>query len=177
MDWLEDTEHFEEAHRALDEAGRFIRQTFGCSLTFKEGEYRQECPVALAHNRIGMSIGAIVKKVTCSICRCDPHDCSHVTGRTYGGERCVRIVEEAELLEVSLVDRPSMPDARILSMTIPNSELKSFSGQNSGPVYRYPATAVFRIVEVSPIGHIVCARRSSLAARRTRRRRRRSPAG
>lgn len=133
MNWLEDSEHFEQAHRALDQAGRFIRQNFGCTLAFKDGEYRQECPVALAHNRIGMSIGAIVKKASCSICRSDPHDCSHITGRIYDGERCVRLIEEAELLEVSLVDRPSMPDARILSMSIPNSELRKLLGPKFRP--------------------------------------------
>jgi hypothetical protein len=133
MDWLEDSGHFEEAHRALDQAGRFIRQSFGCSLAFEDGEYRQDCPVALAHNRVGMSIGAIVRKVSCSICRRDPHDCSHVTGRTYDGDRCVRVIEEAELLEVSLVDRPSMPDARILSMAIPISELKKLLGPKFRP--------------------------------------------
>jgi len=133
MNWLEDSEDFEQAHRVLDQAGRFIRQNFGCSLAFKDGEYRQECPVALAHNRIGMSIGAIIKKASCSICRSDPHDCSHIMGRIYGGERCVRVIEEAELLEVSLVDRPSMLDARILSMSIPNSELRKVLGPKFWP--------------------------------------------
>jgi hypothetical protein len=133
MNWLEDTEHFEQAHRALDQAGHFIRRSFGCTLAFKDREYRQDCPVALAHNRIGMSIGAIVKKASCSICRRDPHDCSHITGRTYDGKRCVRVIEEAELLEVSLVDRPSMPDARILSMTIPNSQLQKVLGPKFRP--------------------------------------------
>jgi hypothetical protein len=133
MDWLEDTAHFEEAHRVLDQAGRFIWQNFGCRLAFQDGTYRQDCPVALAHNRIGMSIGAIVKKVSCSICRRDPHDCSHITGRSYDGNRCVRIIEEAELLEVSLVDRPSMPDARIMSITIPDSDLREQFGPNFQP--------------------------------------------
>ena len=133
MDWLEDTAHFEEAHRELDQAGRFIRQNFGCRLAFQDGTYRQDCPVALAHNRIGMSIGAILNKASCSICRRDPHDCSHITGRIYDGNRCVRIIEEAELLEVSLVDRPSMPDARIMSITILDSELKEQLGPNFQP--------------------------------------------
>jgi hypothetical protein len=133
MDWLEDTEHFEEAHRALDQTGRFIRQNFGCRLAFQDGTYRQNCPVALAHNRIGMSIGAIVKKVSCSICRRDPRDCSHITGRSYDGNRCVRIIEEAELLEVSFVDRPSMPDARIMSITISDSELREQFGPKFQP--------------------------------------------
>jgi hypothetical protein len=133
MDWLEDTAHFEEAHRVLDQAGRFIRQNFGCRLAFQDGTYRQDCPVALAHNRIGMSIGAIVNKVSCSICRRDPHKCSHITGRSYNGNRCIRIIEEAELLEVSLVDRPSMPDARIMSITITDSELREQFGPNFQP--------------------------------------------
>ena len=128
MDWLEDTDHFEIAHQALDHAGRFIRKSFGCQLTFRDNRYYQECPVALAHTRIGFSIAATVKKQSCSICGRDPHDCSHITGRMYDGERCVRIIEDAEIFEVSLVNRPSMPDARITSAPILDSELREQFG-------------------------------------------------
>src|SRR5438552_758685 len=55
MNWLEDTESFERSHRELDKAGRLVRQTFGCQLAFVDSAYAQECPVALAHNRLGMS--------------------------------------------------------------------------------------------------------------------------
>jgi hypothetical protein len=132
MDWLEDSEHFERAHEVLDDAGHFLRRSFGCSLTLRDGHYFQECPVALAHNRIGLSIAAEVRKQSCSICHLDPRECPHITGRIYDGERCLRVIEDAEIFEVSLVHRPSMPDARITSAPIPNSDLRA----QLGPVFR-----------------------------------------
>jgi hypothetical protein len=59
MNWLEDGPYFEEAHTQIDQAGRFVRETFGCPLLFEDGTYYQTCPVALAHNRIGLSPGMV----------------------------------------------------------------------------------------------------------------------
>ena len=124
MNWLEDTEHFDEAHRKLDEAGSYVRRTFGCQL-FQDGtRYEQRCPVALAHNRIGLSPGMIIRASECSICGQDPVTCPHITGRTYDGEFCARRITEADVLEVSLVSRPSQPDARIHAISIDNDELR-----------------------------------------------------
>ena len=107
MDWLEDTEHFETAHVALDAAGREVRTTFGCELTFSEGRYWQDCPVALAHTRLGLSPGFVVRSAECSICGRDPWECNHITGRMYDGQLCVRVVTEIEeIMEVSLVPPP-----------------------------------------------------------------------
>jgi hypothetical protein len=86
VDWLEDTEHFDSAHRALDEAGRQVRTSFGCHLTFDGAKgYSRTCPVALAHSRVGMSAGCIVEEAQCSICKRDPEDCDHITGQRYEG--------------------------------------------------------------------------------------------
>src|SRR4051812_6518882 len=62
MNWLEDTSHFEVAHRRLDGAGALARRTFpeGCHLAMEGSTYFQECAVALAHDRMGMSPGYIV---------------------------------------------------------------------------------------------------------------------
>ena len=125
LDWLEDTDHFDEAHKALDAAGRQVRTTFGCCLTFYPGRgYMQECPVALAHNRVGFSVGFIIEESECSICREEPEDCDHITGQTYDGVVCVRVVKKADLFEVSLVDRPREPDARISSLQVPTADLE-----------------------------------------------------
>lgn len=119
MNWLEFTDHFEAAHAALDDTGRFTRETFGCHLTWREDQYWQECPVALAHNRVGMSPAMVIGRAECSICRSDPEDCEHITGRTYDGEMCVRVIAEVrQILEVSMVGRPAQPDARLMAVSL-----------------------------------------------------------
>lgn len=135
MNWLEDTEHFEAAHEALDKAGSLARRAFphGCVLPYRDGSYFMECPVALAHNRVGMSIGFVARSVECSICGSDPDDCPHITGRMYDDQRCIRRVTELDLLEISLVGRPEQPDARIMSMSVDLSDLRESLGEEFAP--------------------------------------------
>lgn len=133
MNWLEGTTQFEEAHEALDREGKFTRQTFGCALELAEKGYWVTCPVALAHNRVGMSIGAIVREARCSICQRDPHDCEHITGDEYEGRLCVREIVRADVLEVSFVTRPSDPDARINRLSVSVSELRAQLGDRWQP--------------------------------------------
>jgi hypothetical protein len=135
MNWLEDTEHFDAAHDALDKAGSLARMEFpdGCALPYRDGSYFMECPVALAHNRVGMSIGFVARAIECSICGCDPDECPHITGRMYDGERCIRVITELDLLEVSLVGRPQQPDARIMSMSVDMSDLRESLGDEFTP--------------------------------------------
>lgn len=132
MDWLEDTADFEEAHKALDNAGREICTKFGCHLGQEGTKYWQDCPVVLAHNRVGMSVGVIVEAVECSICRRDPEECEHVTGRIYDGERCAQVITKADLTEVALVRRPAFPDARVGRIGISIDELQA----DLGPLWR-----------------------------------------
>lgn len=133
MNWLEDTDRFEEAHRRLDAAGVFVRRNFGCQLHQEGTYYEQRCPVALAHNRIGLSPGLVIRESQCSICGLSPADCAHVTGRTYDGEFCARRITKADVLEVSLVNRPSQPDARITAMSVDNAELAAALGPSWRP--------------------------------------------
>src|SRR5262249_44671155 len=94
MNYLEYTEWFELAHERLDAAGKLARQEFteGCHLTFRDGEYYQECPAALAHNRIGLSPGMRVDRLECGICGQDPDDCIHIKGRVYDGRVCTHLI-------------------------------------------------------------------------------------
>ena len=64
----------------------------------------QTCPVALAHNRIGMSIGGTAKRL-CSLCGDDLSECEHTPGTSYlvpGGVSslgwCRVCLQEATLL-------------------------------------------------------------------------------
>lgn len=128
MDHLEDTEHFEDAHQVLDEAGRRVRLAFGCVVTFDAGQYWDDCRVSLAHNRVGMSIGGVVERAECSICGLDPHECGHVTGRVYDDETCVQVITEVDLDHISLASRPAQPDARIQRVSVPRSDLENAVG-------------------------------------------------
>jgi hypothetical protein len=159
LDWAEDTEEEDEAHRLMDQAGAWVRETFGCQLTRSETQYSQTCPVALAHNRIGMSIGGTAKRL-CSLCGGDLSECEHIPGTSYlvpGGvsplgwcrvclqEACehtpdqnhrvpvVGIIKEMDLVEVSFVPKPAQPEARIMEMSIPVSELVEALGDEFIP--------------------------------------------
>jgi hypothetical protein len=61
------------------------------------------------------SPGLIVRKSKCSICNLDYGECEHIKGKAYNGELCVRIIEQAELLEMSIVEEPANKHARAYS--------------------------------------------------------------
>ena len=59
--------------------------------------------------RLFFSAGFVVHKVSCSTCGQEflpRQGCGHLVGEVYGGEVCGRVVEKADLLEVSLVENP-----------------------------------------------------------------------
>jgi hypothetical protein len=56
LDWVEDTRDEGDAHVEMDLAGRWVRETFGCRLSFEDDTYAITCPVDLADSRMGMSI-------------------------------------------------------------------------------------------------------------------------
>jgi hypothetical protein len=114
MNWLEDTEDFDHAHGEMHAAGRWVRETFGCELHQDGDRYEQRCPVALSHKRLGVSPEIIVRFAKCSICGNDAQQCEHIAGRAYNGERCYRILENIEVVALTLVSRPAQPDARLL---------------------------------------------------------------
>lgn len=156
LDWAEGEAGEEEAHRRLDEAGREVRSTFECKLTEKGDGYVQDCPVALAHNRIGFSIGGVAGKRTCSLCGQDvsecPHDkdtaymvpgghvdlgwcrvclaetdCEHLPGELYRAS-VVNFLSDIELDEVSLVSRPAHPEARPLLIALSRQDVEARLG-------------------------------------------------
>ncbi len=156
MNWLEGTPEFEVAHYRLDEAGRWIRQTFGCRLTREGMDYSRTCPADLAHIRAGMSPGMKNVIRECTVCGQDPRSptCRHILGRTYpatrrvvggrcnlcnaaacghhDGERgdvyCSHWITSAEIDEISLVPRPAQPMARIYRVSVPTTELVATLG-------------------------------------------------
>jgi hypothetical protein len=142
--------------------GEWVRKTFGCHLAYESGTYHQRCPVAIAHKRIGMSVGFTVRRRICSICSDDWADCPHSPSELYdvpGGldeagrcqvcrkENCARhlcgqtyrvppiaiVMEVEDLQEISLVAKPAQPDARLTSLPISTESLRAALGPSFTP--------------------------------------------
>ncbi len=156
MNWLEDDDGFDVAHDEIHEVGRLLRGSFeaGCSLGPREdGSFAHTCPVFLSHKRFGMSPG-FTGDAVCSICYQDASECVHVPGDIYEvvarsdpwcnvcGERACAshalgatykaeagmVVTKAALHEVSIVDRPAQPDARIREILINDADIEASLG-------------------------------------------------
>lgn len=82
LDWAEDTDRREEMHQKLDTAGRWRRERSTCAVEYSDGKYWETCPVALGHNRVGLSVGGVAYRA-CSICGIDFTECGHDPEHTY----------------------------------------------------------------------------------------------
>lgn len=63
------------------------------------------------------SVGGIVKKSKCSICKDNYGKCNHIKGKVYMGEMCCRIITEMVLEEGSIVVNPADKHCRVLSIS------------------------------------------------------------
>jgi hypothetical protein len=137
---LEDMPEADDAHRLIHEIGMYVSRHFGCKINLRDGLWRWECPVTIAHLRLGQSVGFTAPRI-CSICRQNimSDQCSHLPSQIYevqvvDASRCPcgtndchshmegdiltvypkSLVQEADSLdEVSWVPRPRDPLARI----------------------------------------------------------------
>ena len=160
LNWAEDTPAEQDAHDRMDTAGRWVRTTFGCQLHQDGKQYFQTCPVALGHNRIGLSMAGCAKR-TCSLCGDDLSECEHLRSTAHvvpGGntdlgwcrvclskDTCghspdntyrvgvVAFITDMELNEVSIVGKPAHPDARFRSVSLSNRELEAHLGPQWTP--------------------------------------------
>jgi hypothetical protein len=160
LNWAEDTDNEDKAHRQLDEAGHWVRHTFGCHLHRQGETYSQRCPVALGHNRLGMSVGGAARRI-CSLCGQDLSECEHMRGTAYlvpGGPAelgwcrvclkesdcdhspdedyrvsVVSRIIEMELVEVSIVGKPAHPDARFTFVGVDIADLRDQLGADFAP--------------------------------------------
>ncbi|MFC8492451.1 hypothetical protein ACFUJU_16970 [Streptomyces sp. NPDC057235] len=82
--WAEDTPLEDRQHQLMHQVGRWKRKNLGCSLTYDGVNYSQRCPIAIAHKKIGFSIGFTAVRF-CSICNEDlsSENCSHFRDRSY----------------------------------------------------------------------------------------------
>ena len=154
----EDTSLESLTHEELDQYGKWFRQNFKCHLRFEAGSYYQVCPVAIAHKRVGLSIGFTARITICSICGDDTSECPHRSDRLYevpggagpsgyctvcGGSDCqehspdevyltapIRIITKADMHEVSIVRKPAQPDARMTKIPVDMGSLKNVLGNS-----------------------------------------------
>lgn len=160
LDWAEDSDREDERHRELDAAGKYVRETYGCVLPFEDGQYFRTCPVDLAHTRVGLSVGGTAKRI-CSLCGEDVSECPHLPNKAYlvpGGssdlgwcrvclERgpcdhdpgheyrtdVVSIITEMQVDEVSIVGKPSHPEARLTRVSVSTRDLSEALGETFSP--------------------------------------------
>ncbi|GIG93043.1 hypothetical protein Pen02_79790 [Plantactinospora endophytica] len=57
LKWAKTPNLRDPVHQEMDRAATWIRQTFGCTVAREGANYFQCCPVALAHTRVGLSVG------------------------------------------------------------------------------------------------------------------------
>ncbi|KUN80355.1 hypothetical protein AQJ66_26830 [Streptomyces bungoensis] len=103
-----DSALFESAHELVDEVGALLRRHYSdsCTLPYRDGAYYRECPVDLAHQRVGLSPEVRVLESKCSICNLDPEDCDHLPGEMYDGRECRSVITKAEMTALAIVANP-----------------------------------------------------------------------
>jgi hypothetical protein len=157
--WAEDTEAEEDQHVLLHKVGKWTRRTFGCHFEFNGTEYRQICPIPIAHKRFGTSPGFVGTR-SCSICDQDLSECPHIRGQSYwvrGREsetsECpvcnqsscnhrpdrlyrapvISTVTSGEIREISIVRRPGQPEARFADLPVSTEKLAEALGPDFRP--------------------------------------------
>jgi hypothetical protein len=152
--WAEDTDLEDEQHRLMHDLGKWTRERFGCWLHFEGSRYTLRCPIAIAHKRLGFSVG-YTGTLICSICGGDVSECPHMPDRAYwvrggpnatgrcpvcGRKKCdhrpdrlyraamTRIVTQMRLREVSMVSRPAGVETRLTEIPVDTDGLQQHLG-------------------------------------------------
>jgi hypothetical protein len=61
----------------------------------------------------GFSIGGIIQKSTCSVCKQDYVECNHITGNYYDEKECTVRIDKILIADFSIVQNPVQPLARL----------------------------------------------------------------
>lgn len=139
LNFLEDHQLVDTAHAAVHRAAFVRGGILGCPVTMHDDEVWTDCSMQIHQLRVGASVG-MVSDFACSICGEPVEDCEHLADRKYpkvasksadgrcticDAEACDHAVGESYLArahgialniksgEVSIVDRPRYPMARI----------------------------------------------------------------
>ena len=116
---------FARAHRI----GRLVEQTFGCAwrLTDDGSAFVNNCGVLALHSRLGTSPGGIAH-TACSICGAAAFECDHVEGEVYDGERCIHVITDWPIEEISLTPHPRDPRTYRISTPVTLAEAAARKG-------------------------------------------------
>lgn len=156
FNFLEDEELADTAHQHAHAVGEFVGQMFGCEARYRDGRFWDVCPLTLMHLRIGLSPGFTGPRL-CSVCGQDLSECPHVPGlsvtvvaENHDGHcsacgaswPCSQhvpgtavdvvphgVIAEMDLHELSFVDRPRQPRARISELELPDALLRAHLGR------------------------------------------------
>lgn len=156
FNFLEDESLADTAHQHAHIVGEFVGQMFGCEARYREGRFWDVCPLTLMHLRIGLSPGFTGPRL-CSVCGQDLSECPHVPGLRVtipaqnSDGRCSAcgaswpcaqhvpgapvdvvphgVIEDMNLHELSFVDRPREPRARISELELPDAVLRAQLGR------------------------------------------------
>ena len=96
------------AFSAAHAVGRRLTVEFGCPMKAVDDGWVSECGIHALHSRMALSPGGVTHG-RCSVCGAGDFECEHVPGRSYSGQRCIRVVEQFHLEEVSFVRIPNDP--------------------------------------------------------------------
>lgn len=156
FNFLEDEDLAGAAHQHAHTVAEFVGRLFGCQAEHRDGRFWDVCPLSLMHLRIGLSPGFTGRHV-CSVCRQDLSECPHVPGvavtvvveeREGHCSTCKRpwpctqhlpgtfldvvphgVIPDMDLHELSWVDRPREPRARITGVELPDALLRVLLGR------------------------------------------------
>ncbi len=159
FNYLEDLELAQAAHQHAHTVGEFVVRLFGCQAEYREGRFWDVCPLSLMHMRIGLSPGFTGPRLcaVCRQDLSDPAACPHVPGIAVTVEveeqeglcsACSRawpctehlpgarvqvmphgVIPDVDLHEISYVDRPREPRARISAVELPDALLRAELGR------------------------------------------------
>jgi hypothetical protein len=87
-----------------------------------------QCGILALHQRLGSSPGGPTLG-ECSICGARDFECDHIPGESYDGARCVRIIVEWDLREISLVPFPNDPRCYRVFTAYPVEDVEQARGR------------------------------------------------
>jgi hypothetical protein len=156
INFLEDADVADAAHEHAHAVAEFVGRMFGCHAEYRNGRFWDVCPLSLMHLRIGLSPGFTGPRL-CSVCRQDLSECPHVPGvavsivvedlnghcsacsnpwpctQHHPGTRLDvvphGVIPDMDLHELSWVDRPREPRARITGVELPDGFLRAKLGR------------------------------------------------
>ena len=161
----------EENMIRLHNVGRRVHSEFLCPMRFESGNYWRDCPVTLAHGKMGVSVGGSAKAI-CSICgedalSCIHHngrlyngvvarrlhstcnichkegECSHTEGQVYDGVEAISIMVDLKFDHLTLTENPADPRCAIMELSFPLSDILKSLPEDEKRKFVYGKTTLY----------------------------------